>query len=465
MKRRTNRRDFLKETTLAGVGFWVAGGITLADSKSANDKLSIACIGVGGKGDSDTQQAGNHGNIVALCDIDDNPLNKMAENFPKAKKYHDFRKMFDEMGKEIDAVTVSTPDHTHAPASIMAMKLGKHVYCQKPLTHDVYEARMMKETAAKHKVATQMGNQGTAHNGLRSAVEIIRSGVIGPVSEVHVWTNRPIWPQAPEVTGRPMDTPPPPKNVHWDLFLGTAPDRPYAIYPPNQKGERKPAYHPFAWRGWWDFGTGALGDMACHTANLPFMALKLGYPLSVSAESGPVNPETFPGWATIEWEFPAREDMPAVKLTWYEGHKDGKRNLPPPELLKGEKASDSGSLLVGAKGTLFSPSDYGADHSLLPRKEFEGFKAPEETLPRISTREHGDIDDNMKREWVAAIKGGPPAMSNFDYAATLTETVLLGNVAIRAGKKLEWDGANLKVANCPEAAEYIKREYRKGWTL
>jgi predicted dehydrogenase len=450
MKRKTNRRDFLKETTLAGVGFWVAGGIALADSKSANEKVNIACIGVGGKGDSDTQQAGNHGNIVALCDIDDNPLNKMAEKFPGAKKYNDFRKMFDEMAKEIDAVTVSTPDHTHAPASIMAMKLGKHVYCQKPLTHDVYEARMMKETAAKHKVATQMGNQGTTEDNLRRAVEIIRAGAIGPVSEVHVWTNRPIWPQAPKVTTRPTDTPAVPKNVHWDLFLGPAPERPY-----------HPAYHPFAWRGWWDFGTGALGDMACHTANLPFMALKLGHPSSVSAESGPVNPETYPGWATITWEFPAREDMPPVKMYWYEGHRDGGvRNLPPGELLKGEKASDSGSLMVGAKGTLFSPSDYGHVYALLPAKDFEGYQGPAETLPR-----NGGGDDGMKREWIAAIKGGPPALSNFDYAAMLTETVLLGNVAIRARKKLEWDGPNLKVTNCPEAAEFIKREYRKGWTL
>lgn len=462
MKAKTSRRDFLKQTSLAGVGFWVAGGIALADTKSANEKINIACIGVGGKGSSDTDQAGQFANIVALCDIDDNYLEAKAKKFPHAKKYNDFRKMLEEMEKQIDAVTVSTPDHTHAPASIMAMKMKKHVYCQKPLTHDVFEARMMKEIANKSKVATQMGNQGTAHSNLRRAVEIIQAGSIGAISEAHVWTNRPIWPQAPKVVARPSDTPPVPKHIHWDLFLGTAPERPYALYPPDEKGEKHGAYHPFAWRGWWDFGTGALGDMACHTANMPFMALKLQYPMSISAESASVNPETYPGWATVTWEFPARGDLPPVKLFWYEGHKEnGVRNLPPMELLKGEKPSDSGSLLVGTKGTLYSPDDYAGEYMLLPKKDFEGFKAPPETLPRTS----GDVDTAMKGEWVAAIKGGPPAMSNFDYASLLAETVLLGNVAIRVGKRLEWDGPGLKVTNCPEAAQYIRRVYRKGWTL
>jgi predicted dehydrogenase len=450
MARRSNRRDFFKQTALAGVGFWVAGTSNLlADSKSSLERLNIACIGVGGKGSSDTEQAGKHGTIVALCDIDDKPLDAMAQKFPKAKKYNDFRKMFDEIAKDIDAVTVSTPDHTHAPASMMAMKLGKHVYCQKPLTHDVYEARAMRETAAKYKVATQMGNQGTAENGLRRAVEIIQAGAIGPVREAHVWTNRPIWPQAPKVTTRPKDTPPVPPHVHWDEFLGPAPERPYS-----------PAYHPFAWRGWWDFGTGALGDMACHTANMAFMALKLGYPTSVVAECDEINPETYPGWAVIHYQFPARGDMPPVKLTWYEGKRDGHKVLPPPELTRGQKVSDSGSLLVGDKGILYSPNDYGASYTLLPEKDFKDYEGPAELLPR-----NGRGDDGMKIEWIAAIKGGPPAMSNFDYAGLLTETVLLGNVAMRVGKKLEWDGPKLKATNCPEADQFIRREYRKGWSL
>jgi predicted dehydrogenase len=454
MSRRTNRRDFLKQSAaLAGVGFWAAGGLTLAaDKKSPNGSLNIASIGVGGKGDSDCSQAANHGNLVAICDIDDMPLNKKAEQFPKAKKYNDFREMLEKMDKDIDAVTVSTPDHTHAPAAIMAMKMGKHVYVQKPLTHSVYEARLMRETAAKQKVCTQMGNQGTAEDGLREAVEVIRAGAIGPVREVHVWTNRPIWPQAPQVTSRPKDTPPVPANVHWELFLGPAPERPY-----------NPAYHPFKWRGWWDFGTGALGDMACHTANMAFMALKLGYPVSVSAENGEINPETYPGWARIVFMFPARGDMPEVKFTWYEGKTpDGKRVLPPEELTKGQKVSDSGSLLVGDKGILFSPNDYGAQYHLLPAKDFQDYKKPARTLPR-----NGKGDDGMKAEWVEAIKADKPemAMSNFNYAALLTETILLGNVAMRVGKKLEWDGEQMKAKNCPEAAQYIKPEFRKGWSL
>jgi len=455
MARTSSRRQFLQQAGLAGVGFWAAGGIALADSKSPNEKLNIACIGVGGKGDSDTSQAGNHGNIVALCDIDDNTLDKKASKYPEAKKYNDFRKMFDEMANKIDAVTVSTPDHTHAPASMMAMRLGKHVYCQKPLTHTVYEARQMRETAQRMKVCTQMGNQGTASNGVRRAAEIIQAGAIGPVREVHVWTNRPIWPQAPAVTSRPPSTTPP-AHVHWDLFLGPAPERPYAE-----------GYHPFKWRGWWDFGTGALGDMACHTANMAFMALKLAHPTSIVAENGEINPETYPGWARILFEFPARDDMPPIKFTWYEGKKDGKRVYPPEDLLAkvlkpGEKLSDSGSMLVGDKGILFSPNDYGEQYKLLPENEFEGYKGPPERLPR-----NGKGDDGMKAEWVAAIKAGKPeiAMSNFNYAAMLTETILLGNVAMRVGKKLLWDGPNLKVTNCPEAEKYIRTEYRKGWTL
>jgi predicted dehydrogenase len=476
LKQQSDRREFLKDTTLAGVGFWVAGGVALAESKSANEKLNFACIGVGGKGDSDSSHVARLGNVVAICDIDDNTLNKKANSkerrsgeqlFLKAKKYHDFRKMFDEMGKEIDAVTVSTPDHTHAIASVTAMKLGKHVYCQKPLTHSVYEARLMRETAERHKVATQMGNQGTASNGLRRGVELIRSGVIGPVHEVHVWTNRPIWPQGTDAILKVSSTrtaalaalhgktpisvhgPAVPSHVHWDLFLGPAPVRPY-----------DPIYHPFSWRGWWDFGTGALGDMACHTANLPFMALKLGYPTSVQAESGDINPETYPTWAKITFQFPARGELPPVKLVWYEGHNEGGRILPPEKYTKGQRVSNSGSLMVGEKGILFSPNDYGERYVLLPQKDFEGYKGPPETLPR-----NGKGDVGQKEEWVAAIRGGRPAMSNFNYAALLTEAILLGDVAMRVGKKLEWDGPNMRVTNTSEAEQYIKPHFREGWTL
>jgi len=457
-----NRRDFIKQTTLAGIGAWVAGSSTAAwaDDKSPNERLRIACIGVGGKGSSDTTQAGHYGDIVALCDIDDNRLGGMSKNFPKAEKFNDFRKMLDKLNKSIDAVVVSTPDHTHAAASMMAMKMGKHVYCQKPLTYSVHEARAMRETAAKHKVATQMGNQGTALNGLRSAVEIIRSGAIGQVKTVHVWTDRcgGFWRQAPDLVARPTDTPPVPKHVHWDLFLGPAPERPYS-----------PLYHPFAWRGWRDFGTGALGDMACHVANMAFMALKLGYPTSIVAESSEVNPETYQQWATVHYQFPARGDMAPVELVWWEGMKggngkrgSGEKNLPPIELLQGEKMTSNGSLFIGEKGTMFCPDPYGASVVLLPRKDFEGYKAPEPTLPRHAG---GNSDDNQKKEWVAACKGGPAALSNFEYAGMLTEAMLLGNVAIQAGKKIEWDGPGMKIPNAPEAEKFLGREYRSGWTL
>jgi predicted dehydrogenase len=479
MSRRTNRRQFIQQTSLAGLGFWVAGGLTPAFSRSPNEKLNIAGIGVGGKGSSDVDGAAKVGNIVALCDIDDHTLNgkinqkkeKTGEQpYLKAKKYNDFRKMLEEMDKQIDAVTVSTPDHTHAVASMMAIKMGKHVYTQKPLTHTVREARALREAARQYKVCTQMGNQGSAENGLREAVEIIQSGAIGPVKEVHVWTNRPIWPQGTDAVLRvdaarnaayaalhgktPSDLSfgQAPKHVHWDLFLGPAPQRPYA-----------PIYHPFSWRGWWDFGTGALGDMACHTANMAFRALKLGYPTSIQAKHGDINPETYPMWATITFQFPARENMPPVKLVWYEGLKDRKKNLPPSELFHGENPPDSGSLLVGEKGKLYSPNDYGAAFMLLPKKNFEGFKKPEQRLPR-----NGRGDDGMKEEWARAIMENKPeiAYSNFDYAGLLTETILLGNVAMRVGgKKLEWDGENMKFTNDSGANQYLHFEYRNGWTL
>ena len=453
MSRRTNRRSFLKETALAGVGFWAAGGVTLAQGRAANDKLNFACVGVGGKGSSDTDQAGQFGNIVALCDIDDNHLNAKAGKFPKAQKYNDFRRMLQEMEKEIDAVVVSTPDHTHAPASMMALKLKKHVYCQKPLTHTVFEARQMRETAAKLGLCTQMGNQGTAGTSLREGAEIVQAGLLGKVTEVYVWTNRPIWPQSPGIKARPKDPMPVPETLDWDLWLGPAPERPY-----------HKVYHPFAWRGWWDFGTGALGDMACHTANLPFMALKLGYPSSVTAQCEPINPETYPGWAQITFEFPARGDMVPVKFVWHEGKKDGKLVHPPEEVLKkvlkeGEKLSGSGSIMVGDKGIAYSPDDYGGSVRWFPEKP----KAPTPTLPR-----NGGGDGGMKREWVEAIKANKPqiAMSNFDYAAMLTETILLGNVAMHAaGKKLEWDGPNLKFTNAADVNKFLHFEYRKGWTL
>jgi len=454
MSRKTNRRQFLGGTAAAGIGFWVAGGVSGARAEKG-DRLRIAGIGIGGKGSSDIDQAGEVGDVVALCDIDTKRLDEKAAKFPKAKKFTDYREMLGSMENGIDAVTVSGPDHMHAHASLSAIRLKKHVYCQKPMTHDVFEARQMREWARKYGVCTQMGNQGTAENGLRQAVELIQAGVLGKVAEAHVWTNRPIWPQAPTLTKRP-GTAPVPENVKWDLWLNTAPERPYA-----------PGYHPFAWRGFWDFGTGALGDMACHTANMAFMALKLAHPTSVVAQSGELNPETYPAWAHVVYQFPARGDLPPVTFNWYEGKKDGKtRVLPPEELLAkvlkpGEKLADSGSLLVGEKGLLYSPNDYGASYKLFPEKEFQNVKV-EPKLPR-----NGGGDGGMKREWAAAIKAGKHeiALSNFDYSGMLTETVLLGNVAIRAGHKLEFDGPGLRFTNDESANRLLRREYRKGWEL
>jgi predicted dehydrogenase len=466
-----NRRRFLQSSAAsAGLGYFYTATARSAEraGKGPNGKLYFAGIGVGGKGSGDISQAGALGEVVALCDIDENTLNNKAREFPSARKYSDFRKMLEEMGKEIDAVTVSTPDHTHAPASVMAMMMKKHVYCQKPLTHTVFEARQMREVAKRMGVATQMGNQGSAASGLRRAVELVQSGIIGPVTEAHVWTNRPIWPQAPQVTTRPPEAPMPP-TVHWDEFLGPAPARPYAEYPGTAR--RKGAYHPFNWRGWWDFGTGALGDMACHTANMAFRALKLGYPTSVVADATDVNSETYPGSAKITFRFPAREEMPPVTFTWYEGKRDGKKVLPPQELVaravaidtkhKG-RLVDSGSILVGTRGLLYSPDDYGAEFFLDPVKEFEGVN---KTKPeRLPVNNKGD--GGMKAEWVEAIKGGRPAYSNFDFAGMLTEAILLGNIAIRMnGQKLEWDGPGLKFTNNPTANQFIHYEYRKGWTL
>jgi predicted dehydrogenase len=454
MSQRLTRRRFFGSISGAAAGYWVAGRADFAISKSPNERLSIAGIGVGGKGKSDIDQAGKFADVVAICDIDDVRLNEKAQLFPKAKKYNDYRKLLDELGRELDAVVVSTPDHHHAPASLRAMRMGKHVYCQKPLTHTPFEARLMRETAKKYNVQTQMGNQGTAADGFRAGIELVRCGAIGPIQEVHVWTNRPFhyWKQAPDIVARPKETPPVPPYVHWDLFLGPAPVRPY-----------NPVYHPHNWRGWWDFGTGALGDMACHTSNLAFKSLELGLPTRVSAQSGEVNQETYPAWATITYEFPARGDLPAVKLTWYEGAKGEERNLPNADLLQGEKIVDSGMIFIGEKGSIFTPSDYGSEQVLLPRKEFADFKPPAPTIERLGNVDGPDTD--QKREWIRAIHGGPAPMSNFDYASKLTESMLLGNLAVRVGTALEYDGQTGTVTNNRKAAQLIRGTYRKGWEV
>ncbi len=459
MTSRINRRRFIRDAAAtAGAAVWLGSQADRVLGRSPNERVNIACVGVGGKGSSDTDGAARYGEIVALCDIDDRRLKDKARKYPNAKTFHDYRELLSAMGDKVDAVVVSTADHTHAAAGVRAMRLGKHVYCQKPLTHSVAEARLMRETARQHKVITQMGNQGTAHDGFRAGVELIRSGAIGDISEVHVWTNRPYsdwkagkmyWKQSPQVTGRPKEMPPVPDYLNWNLWLGPAPERPY-----------HPAYHPHDWRGWWDFGTGALGDMACHTANLPFMALRLGLPTRVQAVSSEINSETYPAWATITYEFAARGNQPPVKLVWYEGSENGMRNLPKLTFFGGQEPTDSGSMLIGAKGRLYSPGDSGD----VQRLEIKGqVKAPEPTIERLG----GEVgpDENQKREWVRAIQGGTAPLSNFDYASVLTEAMLLGNVAVRMGKPIEYDGQKGEITNQPDSARLVAPPPRTGWEL
>ncbi len=376
MASRQNRRDFLRTTAAAGAaGSFVLGGapafIRDLRAQSPNEKVRFACIGVGGKGDSDTQDAGKHGEIVALCDVDAGSLGKQAERFPNAKKYSDYRKMFEEMADQIDAITVSTPDHTHAPASVAGMKRGKHCFCQKPLTWSIEEARVMRTLAKDRNLCTQMGNQGTAADGFRRGVAVIKNefttaGVLGPVTEIQTWTNRPIWPQG---IGRPEDTPPVPEGLNWDCFLGAAPERPY-----------NPAYHPFKWRGWLDFGTGALGDMACHTINVAAMGLELFDPetIEVVETRRIVDGETYPEWSIIKYHFGPRNGRGPLTLTWYSGGDrvpEAKRYYR--DFLNGQEAAGSGLVIVGEKGSFYSKNDYGSEFVLTPTDKFEDYKTPE----------------------------------------------------------------------------------------
>ncbi len=405
---------------------------------SPNDRLNIAGIGIGGMGGSNLKACESE-NIVALCDVDSKYAAKTFARYPQAKRYTDFRVMLEKQD-DIDAVIVATPDHTHAVIAMAAMQLGKHVYVQKPLTRTVYEARKLTETARKYKVATQMGNQGRSGEGIRLITEWIADGAIGDVHEVQTWTNRPIWPQGLK---RPKKTPRIPKYLDWDLFLGPAPDRPY-----------HPAYHPWNWRAWWDFGTGALGDMACHIVDPVFMALNLGYPTAVEASATPVNNESAPHASIVRYTFPARGSMPPVKLTWWDG---GLMPPRPKELEPGRRMGDAGGgvIFIGSKGKLMCGC-YARNPRLIPETKMKAYKRPEKTIPRVKVKHEMD--------WVLACKGERPACSNFDYSGPLTETVVMGNLAIRSGKPIEWDGEKMKVTNnVPEADALVNPPYRKGW--
>jgi hypothetical protein len=478
-----SRRQFIYYSALATSATALTGCASAPKRKlSGGDKLRIASIGASGKGSSDIQLCSSE-EIVAICDADSNLAAGALKSHPNAKFYYDWRELLEKEHKNIDAVTVSTPDHLHAVIASAAIKLGKHVYCQKPLTQTVFEARYLRDLAKKHKVVTQMGNQGSAEDGLRRAVEVVQAGVIGPVKQIHVWTNRPIWPQG--VT-KPSGEDPVPDHFKWDLWLGPAAARPYKdSWPetpdsPTSKRAKGKVYAPFAWRGWYDFGTGALGDMACHTANLPFRAAKLGYPSMVELlDHSELNPDTYPKTAKIRFVFPPREGLPETEFFWYDGNPgdDSVKPLRPPEDITKEikelqdKVPSSGCLLIGEKGILFSPDDYGSrffiklhgDKDLLDGKTHPAAKGVPMTIPRNAHRGDGDARHHL--EWIEACKGGPTPYSDFSVAAYLTEIILLGCVALRVGKKLEWDGPNMRALNAPEAAQFVKRTYRKGWGL
>jgi predicted dehydrogenase len=438
-----NRRRFLGQSAAIGAGFWIAGRQHgFGQEKSPNARLNVAVIGVGGMRGADNTAGVASETLVAFCDVDEKNLAKAKQKYPGVKEYHDFRVMLDQEPK-LDAVVISTPDHVHAPAAVRAMRLGKHVYVEKPMAHNIYEARKMTELAAKAKVATQMGNQGHSSDSRRRLVEALQQGVIGDVTEVHAWSNRPIWPQGID---RPTKVEDVPKWLHWDEFLGPAPERPYSS-----------AYHPFKWRGWWDFGTGALGDMACHIMDATYWGLNLGYPKSVEVEGDPLKAETAPNWEIIRYEFPARGTMGALKYTWYDGGK-----MPPADLSGGIKLNNNGNVIVGKKGTIVVLDEQGGgwkvilDGKVVDNKELE----IKQTLPRVPGGMGGHHG-----EWLTACKGGPRALGDLSYSGPFTEMCLIGIAAFRAGKKLEWDGPNMKATNCPEADKYIKREYRKGWEV
>lgn len=425
------RRQLLQSTAAAGFGYWVSGSPARATPRSSLEKMRIAAIGVGGRGRSNLGNLGSE-DVVALVDIDDNYLDRASKNFPRAKRYNDFRKLYDEAGS-FDAVVVSTTEHTHAFAVLPALKLDKHVYCEKPLAHSVEEVRRIMAEAARRKVVTQMGTQMHATENYRRVVELIQSDAIGTVREAHVWVARD-WGGGE----RPTGTHEVPKTLHWDLWLGPAPERPY-----------HPAYFPGPnWYKFWDFGHGVMPDLGSHWNDLPYWALNLDLPTTIEAEGPPVSQETAPAWLIVRYQFPQRDKRPPVKLTWYHG---GKK----PALVMDKKAPNwgNGVLFVGDKGML--ASDYGKN-VLLPETDFAGFKRPAPSIPK-SLGHHA--------EWVAACKGGKPTLCPFSYSGLLTEANLLGIVAYRTGAKIEWDAKEMQARGCPEADRYLRKTYRKGWTL
>lgn len=433
MLKSCNRRNFLLASGTAGAltyGVW--GELPVKAASSPNEKLNVALIGAGGRGKANAAEIEATGeNIVALCDVDEVRAGATFERYPKVRRYHDYRRMLEEMNGEIDAVVISAPNHIHVPASVMAMRMGKHCYCEKPLAHSVHEARLAAQVAAETKVATQMGTQIHANDNFRRIVELIRSGAIGPVREVRIRLDG-----GRTAGDRPTDMPPIPPTLQWDLWLGPAPERPY-----------HPCYVPHDWHYWWDFGGGPLGNMGCHYLDLAFWALKLRYPRTIESKGSPVHPESTPQQQTVRYQFGARGRLPPVTLTWDHGPK-------PPLFWREHNVPDwAWGVFVGSKGMLLAAY---RQRQLWPASRFRDFKPPKPIIP-ASVGHH--------QEWINACKTGSPTACNFDYAGAVTETMLLGNVAYRHGEKIVWDPDNMRIINAPNAEQYLQREYRKGWTL
>ncbi len=436
---RLSRRKFLSSSAAAAGALSLGAYVNPAaaqESKSPNERLRIAGVGTTNRAGADLDALSSQ-EIVALADVDDNNMEKGAKPYPLARKYRDFRVMLEKEAGNIDAVMVGTPDHTHAPAAAMAMRLGKHVYCEKPLTHTVFECRTLSNLAKEKKLVTQMGTQIHAGENYRRVVELIRAGAIGKVTECYVWVT------AKYSGGKFTTGTPAPAGLDWNLFLGPAAERPYSE-----------GVHPFTWRNYWDYGTGALGDFGCHFMDLVHWALDLRAPTSVSAEGPPVDAVSPPEWCIAHYDYPARGNHPPLKLHWYDSGKQPELaqtikigGKPLGEVYKGAQ------LFIGSEGMLVS--DYNK-HRLLPEEKFAGFKPPEPTIAK-SVGHH--------REWVEAIKNGGTTLCNFDYSGALTEAVLLGTIAYRSGQRIEWDAANLKITNSSEAQQLVHKEYRKGWVL
>ena len=448
MSLRINRRRFLKHSLSAGLGATVLPAVVSA--KSPNGKIQHASIGVGGMGWGDVQQIGSHPDveITAICDVDTARMAAAAKKFPDARRYQDWRELLAKEGDKIDSVNVSTPDHMHAPITMTAINRGKHVYCQKPLTHDVYEARQIAAAAAKAGVVTQMGIQANATIGYRMAVKMIRDGAIGKVKRVYAWSNKPAGNYRP--TGpRPAGQDPVPSTLDWDAWLGTAPVRPH----------KQGVYHPTWWRGWQDFGVGWLGDMGCHIIDTPYLALGLGAPVRISAQVEPAwrdtpsrRTETWPTWQVVRYTFSGNELTAGttLDLTWSDGGK-----YPPDQVrqhIDGHEFPKQGSLLIGEAGSLLLP--HVAGPQLFPAERFKGY-----SRPKIAPRNH-------YHHWVDACRNKAKTTAGFDYAGALTEVILLGTAALHCpDKKLAWDAEQMKITNLPQANQYIRRRYRPGWTV